>query len=307
MDLLSTKEVAAYLGVNEKMVYTLISDKDLPATKVTGKWLFPREMVVRWVELHTINPPGPAPEGGMLTLAGSNDLLLDRAMGIYNERFPSQPAAHANLGSKGGLEALRKGLCHIASSHLMEEDGKEYNFSHVAKLMDRPPAVVSFCRREQGLILPPGNPRGVKSVADIGRQGLRIVNRSLSTGTRLLFERLLEDAGMDPEDVPGHDFVVPRHLDVGLAVLTGKADCGPAIRAVAGILGLDFLPLTWERFDLLISRDRFFSPSVQRFLNILQEPAFKEQVDGLQGYDVSSAGRMLFAGGDEDAPEDSQS
>jgi len=299
MELLSTKEVAAYLGVNEKMVYTLISDKDLPATKVTGKWLFPREMVERWVEMHTVNPPGPAPEGGMLTLAGSNDVLLDRAMNMYNERFPGQPAAHSNLGSKGGLEALRRGLCHIATSHLMEEDGKEFNFSHVAKLMDRPPAVVSFCRREQGLVLPPGNPRGVKSVADIGRQGLKVVNRSLATGTRLLFERFLEDAGIDPEDVPGHDFVVPRHMDVGLAVLTGKADCGPAIRSVAGMLGLDFLPLTWERFDLLINRERFFSPSVQGFLNILQEPAFRAQTDDLEGYDVSSSGRMLFAGGDE--------
>lgn len=298
-ELLSTKEVAKFLDINEKMVYSLISEKELPATKITGKWLFPKHLVEQWVETHTINYPGSAknflpPYHGLLILTGSNDPLLDRALSLFNKLNPGHVAVFGNLGSMGGLRALRQNLCHIASSHLLQENEEDYNFAFAEKELDKTPAVVNFCRREQGFLIPKGNPKGLKSVADFDQPGLRIVNRLLGTGTRLLFDRELKKAGIEGEKLDGYQHEIAKHLDVGLEVLSGRADLGPGIRAVAGLLGLDFLPLRWERYDLLITKERFFDEGVQLFLGLLHEEPFVEIAQSLAGYDVSMSGKMVF-------------
>ena len=159
--LLSTKEIAEFLNINEKMVYSLVSDKGLPATKVTGKWLFPRHLVEQWIEAHTINYP----EGksilpkyqGLLIITGSNDILLDKTISLFNTLHNDHLAVFANLGSMGGLKALRQHLCHIASSHLLQEDEAEYNFDFAVKEIDQMPAVVNFCKREQGILIRKNN------------------------------------------------------------------------------------------------------------------------------------------------------
>ncbi|MCG6905852.1 MAG: helix-turn-helix transcriptional regulator [Desulfobacteraceae bacterium] len=295
---LSTKEVAKFLDVNEKMVYTLISDKGLPAAKITGKWLFPRHLVEQWIETNTLNYPRPnhvlPPYHGLLILAGSNDPLLEKTLALFNERHPDQVAVFGNLGSMGGLRALRQNLCHMASSHLLQEDETEYNFDFAVKELDQMPVVINFCRREQGLLLPSGNPKGIQAVADLGRPGVRIVNRRLGTGTRLLFDRELQKAGLQAEKIAGYTEEVLRHLDVGLAVLTGQADAGPGIRPIAAQLGLDFIPLRWERYDLLVTRERFFDKGIQLFLGLLHEDAFRAMAARYAGYDVSASGSMLF-------------
>ena len=151
--LLSTKEVAEFLNVNEKMVYSLVSEKGLPATKITGKWLFPKHLVEQWIEANTINYPDSGiqlpPYDGLLIITGSNDPLLDRAISLFNSHHTDQVAVFGNLGSMGGLSALRKNLCHIASSHLLQEDESEYNFDYAFKELDQMPAIVNFCLREQ--------------------------------------------------------------------------------------------------------------------------------------------------------------
>ena len=297
--LLSTKEVAEFINVNEKMVYSLVSEKGLPATKITGKWLFPKHLVEQWVEANTINYPDNVdrlpPYDGLLIITGSNDPLLDRAIAIFNSQNSDQLAVFGNLGSMGGLKALRQGLCHIASSHLLQDDESEYNFDFAFKELDDMPAVVNFCRREQGILVPKGNPKNIITVADLGRPGIKIVNRSLSTGTRLLLDKELKKIGINGEKIEGYATEVSRHLDVGLEILSGRADAGPAIRAVAKLLGLDFIPLRWERFDLMISKDRFFDEGIQRFLGILHETGFQQMAAReLAGYDVSSSGQMVF-------------
>lgn len=296
--LLSTKEVAHLLGINEKLVYSLITDKGLPATKITGKWVFPEELVEQWVESKTINYPTRREEGlpqsDLLVIAGSNDILLDRALEYFMRANPGQIAAFGNLGSLGGLRALRRGLCQLATSHLPEEDNDEFNFSYAAGELEQIPAVVNFCRREQGFLLPPGNPRQVKGLKDIVEKGLRVVNRPLGTSTRLIFDRELAHAGLDPEMIGGYDREVLRHLDVGLEILGGRADIGTAIRPVATLLGLDFLPLRWERFDLIIPKDNFFHKSVQMFLDLLHRSEFHALATGLTGYDLTSSGRMMY-------------
>jgi excisionase family DNA binding protein len=295
---LSTKEVAQFLGVNEKMVYTLIAEKGLPATKVTGKWLFPRYLVEQWLESETINYPQTndplPPYHGLLILSGSNDILLDRTLSLFNHLYPEHLAVFGNLGSLGGIQALRRNLCHIASSHLLQEDEDDYNFGVAIEELEEMPAVVNFCQREQGLLLAKGNPKDIQTVEDLDREGISIVNRPLGTGTRLLLDGELKKAGIKGDRIDGYHRERHRHLDVGLEVLAGRADAGPGIRAVASQLDLDFVPLRWERFDFLILKDRFFEKGVQLFLGLLNEDAFSDLAHDLEGYDFTLSSKMVF-------------
>ncbi len=297
--LLSTKEVSRYLGVNEKMVYTLVAEKGLPASKVTGKWIFPQHLVDQWIEANTQNVPAPEfPAGSddrLLVVAGSNDPLLEKAIGLHNSRHADGLAVFGNLGSMGGIRALKKGLCQVATSHLMPSRGEDYNFEFLSREFPPPaPVVVNFCRRMQGLLVAQGNPHRIESTGDLQQAGLRVVNRKLGTGTRLLFDRELKEAGVEGSRLPGYTDEVDRHVDVGLAVLAGKADAGPCIQPVAELFGLGFLPWRWERYDLLIARERFFDPAIQNFLNLLHEPAFTTLAAGFDGYDLAASGKMIF-------------
>jgi putative molybdopterin biosynthesis protein len=296
--LLSTRELAKFLSINEKMVYTLIAEKNLPATKATGKWLFPRHLVEQWLEAKTINfpkQPDPLPPyDGLLIIAGSNDILLDRTISLINQFHPKEMVAFGNLGSLGGIRALRRNHCHIASSHLIQKDGEEYNFGFAIDELGQMPGIINFCRREQGLLIEKGNPRNIRSVADLNGAGIKIINRPLGTGTRLLLDEELTKAGIEGNEVDGYQREVSRHLDLGLEILSGRAQAGPCIRAVAELLDLDFVPIKWESFDLLILKDRFFDKGVQQFLSFLSEPSFKKLGDDLAGYDLGVSGKMLF-------------
>ncbi len=296
--LLSTREVAQFLDVNEKMIYSLISDKGLPATKITGKWLFPLHLVEQWIDANTSNYPQPRTSlpayNGLLIITGSNDPLLDKAISIFNSNAPKHIAVFANLGSMGGLQALRRTLCHMASSHLMQDNGEGYNFDFADREFDNMPAMVNFCKREQGLLVAKGNPKKIHSVADLARPGLKIVNRSNTTGTRLLLDRELEKAGIKGNDIAGYHHEVAKHIDIGLEILSGHADAGPAIRYVATLLDLDFIPLRWERYDLLIDKNRFFDQGVQLFIGMLHENDFTEAAAAFAGYDLSISGKMVF-------------
>lgn len=294
---LNTKEVASLLHINEKIVYSLIGEKGLPATKVTGKWLFPRHLVEEWLDLHIVNLPVTSSlsmESGRLFLAGSDDLLLTKAMGMYNDKGGDAVAFFANVGSMGGLKAMRQGICHIAACHLLQDDNEEYNFQFADQELERSPVFVNFSKRQQGLLVAKGNPKGITNVLDLTRKEVKIVNRPLSTGTRLLLDYEISRSEIIPDDIDGYHIEVARHLDAGLAIIDGSADAAPAIRPIAEMLDLDFLPLRWERFDLLINRDRFFEPAVQRFINLLHEPEFREKAERYVGYDMTMSGRMVY-------------
>ena len=300
--LLSTKEVARLLDINEKMVYSLVAEKGLPATKITGKWLFPRHLVEQWIEANTINYPKPStslpPYHGLLIITGSNDLLLDKAISLFNSLYSGHVAVFGNLGSMGGLRALRQNLCHIASSHLLQENENEYNFDFATKELEKMPAVVNFCKREQGILVQKGNPKKINEITDFAQPGIRIVNRPLGTGTRLLFDRKLKEAGIKCEKLKGYSTELYRHMDVGLEILAGRADAGPAIKPVASLLGLEFIPVRWERYDLLITKERFFDKGVQLFIGLLHEQAFIDLAKNLDGYDVTISGKVVFPTGD---------
>lgn len=296
--MLSTKEVAQYLGVNEKLIYSLVSEKGLPASKVTGKWIFPKHLVDQWVEANTLNiqtkGSGHGPPPGVLVMAGSNDALLEQAISLHNSKHAQELAVFGNLGSMGGIRALKQGLCQVATSHLLQNEGKGYNFEFVSEGFTPSPVVVNFCRRQQGLVVAKDNPKKIFQTSDLKGKGIRIINRKLGTGTRLLFDRELKKAQIQGARLHGYQNEVARHIDVGLAVLAGRADAGPCIQPIAELLGLDFIPWRWERYDLLILKDRFFEPAVQNFLSLLHHKDFAKLADGFKGYDLSQTGTMLF-------------
>ena len=295
-EMLSTKEVAKFLNVNEKMIYSLIAEKGLPAAKVTGKWLFPIHLVRQWIEAGTENFPQLAklpPYHGLVLIAGSNDLLLDKIISTFNLKHEEHIAMFGIAGSMGGLKALKQNLCHIAASHLIA-DNEEYNFPFLKDEMNQMPAVVNFSLREQGIIVQKGNPKNIHSVKDLGNQGIKIINRQLGTGTRQLFDKELKKSGLKGETINGYENSLSRHMDIGLQILTNKADAGPGIRPVASILGLDFIPVCWEKFDLLITKERFFDQGIQLFLSLLKGKVIHAAAEELGGYDLSMTGKMIY-------------
>jgi putative molybdopterin biosynthesis protein len=294
---LTTKEVARLLNVHEKAVYRLIHDKQLPAIKVTGKWLFPQHFVEEWLDIYTLNHPRTHTAGSTgpaLLVAGSDDLLLDWVVARFNSADSDQCAFFANTGSMGGLHALRSGLCHIAGCHLLQDDNDEYNFRFAEDELSRAPVFINLSKRRQGLLLAPANPHNIGSIKDLARPGMRIVNRPINTGTRLLLDYELSRADISPAAIAGYDKTAARHFEAGVAVLKGWADAAPAIEPVAEMLGLDFLPLRWERFDLLVDRDCVFDDPVQRFLQLLTHPDMFAFAGQFSGYDLSMTGRILY-------------
>ena len=295
-DMLTTKEVAKFLNINEKMVYTLITNKGLPASKVTGKWIFPKELVCQWVETATQNFPVLAklpPYHGLVLIAGSNDLLLDKIISTFNLKHEKHIAMFGVTGSMGGLKALKQNLCHIASSHLVSEN-EDYNFPFLNNEMNQIPAVVNFCLREQGIIIQKGNPKKIRSISDFAMKGLKIVNREPGTGTRQLFDLELKKSEIEGQDINGYDNCLSKHMDIGLQILSGNADAGPGIRPVANMLGLDFIPVCMERFDLIINKEKFFDQGIQLFLSLLKGKVISAIASEYGGYNLSMTGKMIY-------------
>jgi putative molybdopterin biosynthesis protein len=296
--LMNTKEAAQYLGINEKKIYSLITDKGLPATKVTGKWLFQRHLLDRWLEQHTDNYPPlqarPDSYTNLLIITGSNDLLLDQLLELFSRRHQLPLPVFSNLGSMGGIRALKENLCHLCSAHLLEPEGEEYNFAYVEEELGDSVVVVNFCKRLQAVLVAPGNPHGVQELADLASGRLRIANRKEGTGTRLLLDRELEKQEVSGEDIPGYETTFGRHLDVGLEILAGRADAGLAIAAVGEMLGLDHVPIIWERYDFIVRKDIFFSKGVQMLMALLRDQEFIELSANFTGYDLSTSGQVVF-------------
>src|SRR4051795_9582684 len=222
-------------------------------------------------------------QGATFRLVGSDDPALSLLVARVREAIAPVGAS----GSYRGLAALWSGRADGASLHLRHRSG-EYNAPFVrGVLAGRDPVLVHLWRREQGLLVPPGNPRGVQRIADLAK--LRIVRRPAGTGTRTLLDRLLLDDGLDPDAISGP--TVELHLDVALAVATGEADAGLGLRSAATPLGLDFVALSWEPFQVATTREQ--SGGMRPLLDALAEPAVGERILGLGGYDLAGAGELL--------------
>lgn len=296
-ELLNTKQVAEYLGINEKKVYYLAKAGKLPCTRVTGKWVFPKKLIDEWIEGSSRMAAGvkvkKEEQRDFLLAAGSDDPGLGILRELYAARKPSASFFMATVGSSAGLAAIENGIADFALAHLLDAETGEYNVPFIKKTVASGVAVVPLFHRELGLLVKAGNPLGLRTLADLARAGVRMINRQAGSGTRHYLDQELSKLGIDATKIKGHDDVVPTHLEVGLKILRQEADAGVATGATARLLGLDFIPFTRERFDILIPRERFFTPAVQIFLEVVGSREFRSRMDAMGGYDTSESGRMI--------------
>ncbi|MBV8220218.1 MAG: molybdopterin biosynthesis protein [Solirubrobacterales bacterium] len=225
---------------------------------------------------------------------GSHDLILDLAASQLRASDPKVTLASGNVGSMGGLIALRDGLCHLAGSHLLDPETGEYTLPYIDRVLPgRDVGVVRLVHREQGLLVAPGNPLGVAGVADLGRSGLRYVNRQRGAGTRVLLDYELTRAGIDPAGIVGYEREEPTHLAVAAAIASGRADCGMGVLAAARAFDLDFVPVTKEPYDLVLECETLDLPLLRPLWDLLSSEAFKSSVEALGGYDTAEMGLRI--------------
>jgi putative molybdopterin biosynthesis protein len=222
---------------------------------------------------------------------GSHDITLDLLAQFLAERAPGFRLSSANVGSLGGLVALKRGEAHLAGSHLLDPDTGNYNWRFIDQyLQGRAVTLITLAGREQGLIVEPDNPQGISGLADLTREGVLFVNRQRGAGTRILLDYELTRLGITPEQVPGYEREEYTHLAVAAAVASGTATCGLGIRAAARALNLDFISVGWERYDLVIPHEYYESPLLAPLLDLLHDAAFRTAVAALPGYDTSQMG-----------------
>jgi putative molybdopterin biosynthesis protein len=225
---------------------------------------------------------------------GSHDLVLDLAASALRAEDPGVTLASSNVGSLGGLVALRDGLCHLAGAHLLDPATGEYTMPYVRRVLgDASVAVVRLVHRDQGLIVAPGNPLRLAGVGDLARPGVRYVNRQRGAGTRVLLDHELAALGIGPADVAGYAREEPTHLAVAAAVAAGRGDAGLGILAAARAFGLDFVPVTREPYDLVVAADAMDSPLLAPLWALLASDRFQAAVTGLGGYSAKEMGRRL--------------
>ncbi len=225
---------------------------------------------------------------------GSHDLVLDLAASGLRERDPRLTLVSSNVGSLGGLVALRDGLCHLAGSHLLDPDTGEYTLPYLDRVLgDGAGAVIRLVHRQQGLLVAPGNPLGLAAVEDLARPGVRYVNRQRGAGTRVLLDHELTRRGVDPAALDGYRREESSHLAVAAAVASGRADAGLGILAAARAFGLGFVPVAEEPYDLVTTPEILDQGVLDPVLDLLGDPAFRASVEGLGGYSTSETGRRV--------------
>jgi len=232
-----------------------------------------------------------------LVCVGSHDNTLDTLADLLMRRTPAIRLASSHVGSMGGLIALKNGSCMMAGSHLFDPPTADYNFPFLDKyLPGLSVLVVNLAIRHQGLIVAPGNPKGITGVADLARSDVRCINRQRGAGTRILLDYHLGLNGIVPNQVQGYDREEHTHMAVAVNVSSGSADCGLGVFAAARALGLDFVPLARERYDLIIPTAHREDPKIQAVLDVVGSPDFKEQVQALGGYETDWTGREMQPG-----------
>jgi putative molybdopterin biosynthesis protein len=228
-----------------------------------------------------------------LLVIGSHDITLDvmaQFIARYNRRLSS-----ANVGSLGGLVALRRGEAHLAGSHLLDPQSGEYNLPYLPQYLgDIPAVIIGFVYRQQGLLIPKGNPKHIQDLRDLARSDITFVNRQRGAGTRLLLDYQLERLGIAQDAVRGYNQEEYTHLAVAAAVASGRADCGLGIAAAAQALTLDFIPLAQERYDLVIPSQHYESELLAPLFDLLQQDDFRSAAAQMPGYDISPMGKLIY-------------
>ena len=285
---MDTREVAAYLRLKERKIYDLVKEKRIPCVRVTGKWLFSRTSIETWLRSNadnsTIHRPRPH-----FVATGSHDPLLEWCIRRLDGQLPVVSSTSCD-----GLARMADGQAVLAGVHLFDAESGEYNIPAVrATMSERNVALIEWGWREQGLIVPAGNPLGLKSLGDLVGRSARVALRQEGSGAGMLFKWLLQRAEIRREDLVLAGEAL-NETEIGLSVLDGSADAGLAVASVAHSLRLDFVPLHRERFDLVVDRQAYFEPALQRLFKLAMSDEGRAKAASLGGYDLGGMGTVLW-------------
>ncbi len=296
-DYLNTREVAAYLKLNEKKIYALVASGQLPAARISGKWLFPRDVIDQWVEDHTVYPAAGmmgAVLDKLVVMQGSDDWLLSGAVDALAARNPADfPVVEARIGSLAGLSAIDQGRAHVAGCHVSSPEVNatlaRQGGGYLLKLFSRSQGLFFDGSRTPDLA-------GIGGMEDVLRRGLRFADRQERSGTWQLGRRLPAKVGAVPgvSGTPALVSVGPfaTHLEAALAVRSGRADVGLGARAAAELCGLDFLPIEDEDFKLVVPLAYASRPHMARFLDATLDSLRVRASEGAAGYDFTELGSL---------------
>jgi len=300
-EMMNTKEVAKYLGIHEKQVYALIKSKKIPSTRITGKWVFPKKIIEEWISsnaqkgLEQARQKSRRIEGALLA-SGSNDPILDMLHTYMKKSYPEFYIFSANTGSTDGLKALNLGYTDIAWSHLLDPKSGEYNIPFLSNYLPNvKPIVVNLFHRDLGFMVAPKNPFRIRGFEDLSQKGVRLINRQKGSGTRVLLDHHLKRLQISASKIQGYDREVYTHFEVGLAILSKEADVGIATIAASKLLGLPFISITQESFDMILDQSTFFQKGIQAFIEVLHSEEFRGRVERLGNYDFKNSGKILYS------------
>lgn len=287
---LTTDEAGEYLRIKARKVYELAAEGAIPCSKVTGKWLFPRAALDRWIALGLSSPAGYSEASPPAIMGGSTDPLLEWAVRQSGSGLASLPE-----GSESGLRRLARDEIAIAAIHIHRDSGDD-SAANIDAVRAMPglhdSVVIAFCKREQGLATAPGNPLGIETLSNAVARGARAMFRQPGAGAQMLLHQLLAAAEIEPEQVATADGVAATGQDLALAIRAGAADWGIVTRAVAETHGLGYTPITWENFDLVIRRRTYFEPGIQALMRFLPSAAFRVRTAAMGGYDIAEIGAI---------------
>ena len=294
MEFLTTSEAADYLRLGERKLYELVTAGAIPCSKVTGKWLFPRHELDLWVLSGLARPEGMISADAPPIVGGSQDDLLE-----WSLRESGSSLASLNEGTTRGVERLLRGEVIAAAVHFHSPETSANEDANVAALRGtvglHDAVLVGVARREQGLLLAPGNPKNLNSLSDVLSSGAQVAMRQPGAGAQLLLEALLARLGASVKSLRRREAPSLTGPDLAATIRAGHADCGIATRAVAKTAGLDFAPLLWESFDLLMRQRSYFRTNMQALVRFLGETRFSQRAAEMSGYDTASSGRVRYA------------
>ncbi|MCL1834043.1 MAG: helix-turn-helix domain-containing protein [Leptospirales bacterium] len=302
--LMTTKEVAEYLGIHEKQVYALIKENKIPCTRLTGKWIFPKHLIDEWINIDARNSAElpeeiyreKRPEKNYILAAGSNDPILDILLNDLHRIDTDTNIFSCSTGSTDGLKLLEDGLVDISFCHIFDPDTEEYNIPFIKSYFkDKKVALIHLFYREIGFVTHPKHEKAVISFREIKERNLKIINRQPGSGTRVLLDYSLENIGVKPLSLKGYENEVSTHFEVCMAILSGEADTGIATITAAKLFNLPFKPIRKESFDMVMSYPTFFDKTVQTFIKTLKSDEFKKRISHLGEYDFTDSGNVIYS------------
>ncbi|MEA1935849.1 MAG: helix-turn-helix transcriptional regulator [Thermodesulfobacteriota bacterium] len=288
-EMLTTKELADLLRLNEKKIYQLVREGGLPHVNIAGKWLFPEWHIRRWIDENVQREKD-------VLIMGSDDILLERFLSFYNrKKFPEALTFYSSLGSLRGIHALSQKKGHACCTHLLDMETGEYNLPILSRVLSRQRyVVVNLWHRKQGLILKKGNSLGIKGLKDVIEKKARFVNRNEGSGTRTLLEYFLREKGLPEKDIMGFTDEVNTHVEVALKVFFDEADVGLGIEYVTHLFSLDFVPLKEERFDLVVPKELWSTKIIQELIAYIDPVQISRLSRTLPGYSLKDTGKIIF-------------